>query len=78
MSTSSSLVRNLQHVTVYRDPKGEWNAAFPEIAKLANGELLVSIREARYRRPSEKENRHNHQDPDCRGSIIRSFEGGRT
>ncbi|MBH06467.1 MAG: hypothetical protein CMJ20_09115 [Phycisphaeraceae bacterium] len=78
MSTSSSLVRNLQHVTVYRDPKGEWNAAFPEIAKLANGELLVSIREARYRRPSEKENRHNHQDPDCRGSIIRSFDGGRT
>jgi len=26
-----SLVRDLQHVTVYRDPAGKWNGAFPEI-----------------------------------------------
>jgi len=77
MSASNSPVRNLQHVTVYRDPEGEWNAAFPEIAQLASGELLVSIREARYR-PSGEKTRHDHSEPDCRGSIIRSSDGGLT
>jgi len=30
-----SLVRDLQHVTVYRDPEGKWNGAFPEIVRLS-------------------------------------------
>ena len=71
------MVRDLQHVTVYRDPAGEWNAAFPEIACLADGDLLVSFREARYG-PPEKGAGHNHSEPDCRGSLIRSTDGGRT
>ncbi len=71
------MVRDLQHVTVYRDPAGEWNAAFPEIARLANGDLLVSFREARYG-PPETGAGHNHSEPLCRGSLIRSTDGGRT
>ena len=48
------MVRDLQHVTVYRDPTGAWNTAFPELTRLANGDLLVSFREARYGTPADR------------------------
>ena len=76
MSTQSP-VRDLQHVTVYRDPAGEWNAAFPELAQLASGDLLVSFREARFS-PSTRGLGHNHSEPNCRGVLIRSTDGGRS
>ena len=76
-ATANSPVRDLQHVTVYRDPAGEWNAAFPEMAQLANGDLLVSFREARYGPPQTGAG-HNHSEPRCRGSLIRSADGGRS
>ena len=71
------MVRDVEHVTVYRDPAGEWNAAFPELTRLADGDLLVSFREARYG-PPETGAGHNHSEPRCRGSLIRSTDGGQT
>ena len=72
-------VRDLQHVTIYRDPAGEWNAAFPEIVCLSTGDLVVAFRQAPYpptnaRGPST----HGHGDPRARGAIIHSTDGGRT
>ena len=84
MSThnSNSPIRDLQHVTVYRNPEEEWNAVFPEITRLASGDLLVSFREARYPsstgKGSHNSGSHDHSDPCCRGSIIRSSDGGQT
>ena len=71
------MVRDIQHVTVYRDPTGEWNAAFPELAQLANGDLLVSFREARSGPPSAGAG-HDHSEPQCRGCLIRSTDGGQS
>ena len=71
------MVRDIQHVTVYRDPTGEWNAAFPELAQLANGDLLVSFREARSG-PASAGAGHDHSEPQCRGCLIRSTDGGQS
>ena len=73
-----SLLRDIQHVTVYRDPSGKYNAAFPELALLSNGDLLVSFREALYGPGAPQGAGHNHSEPQCRGSIIRSTDGGQT
>jgi hypothetical protein len=82
-----SLVRDLQHVTVYRDPEGKWNGAFPEIVCVSNGDsstssgqaLAVAFRQAPYPPTLPAGSRaHSHGDPLARGAIILSKDGGRT
>ncbi len=74
-------VRNLQHVTVYRDPEGKWNGAFPEIGCMSNGDLVAAFRQAPYpATPIEGSPArvHAHGDVRARGAIIRSTDGGMT
>ena len=74
-------VRDLQHFTVYRDPEGKWNGAFPEIGCMSNGDLVVAFRLAPFpATPIEglPARLHSHRDPRARGGIIRSTDGGLT
>lgn len=72
-------IADLEHVTVWRDPTGRWNAAFPQIACLSDGTLVVAFREAPFPATLAGENlTHGHGDPLARGAIIRSVDGGRT
>ena len=70
---------DLRHVTVYRDPEGKWNAAFPEIVCTSNGDLVVAFRLAPDPPTIVNGARvHPHDDPLARGAIIRSTDGGQT
>ena len=74
-----AVVRNIQHVTVYRDLQSKWNAAFPEIVCLSTGDLVTAFRQAPYP-PTETtgQKTHDHGDVRARGAIIRSTDGGQT
>ena len=72
-------IQGLQHVTVYRDAAGEWNAAFPEITRMEDGQLVVAFREAPFPPTVPAGDRtHAHDDPLARGAILRSADGGLT
>ena len=78
ISAKKSPIRNLEHVVVYRHPKDKWNAAFPEITQMSDGELVCSFRETPYPATGHPNVSHSHGDPQGRGSIIRSKDGGKT
>ena len=72
----------IDHFVLYGDR--EYHAAFPDIIRLENRELIVAFREARARPgngrtgdPGERLT-HNHLDPDSRISLVRSTDDGAT
>ena len=72
----------IDHFVVYRG--SDYHAAFPDITRLKNGDLVVAFREARARpgngRVGDAGERltHNHLDPDSRISLVRSTDDGAT
>ena len=73
-------VSNLSHVTVYRDVDSGYNAAFPQVAQLSGGRLIVSFRQAPFP-PTDGLSTsnvalHNHADIKSRGVIVRSVDSG--
>ena len=74
-------ISDLQVVTVYRDPEGRWNGAFPEVACLGGGTLVVSLRQAPFPPTGvcdDPPRPHAHGDPRARGAVIRSTDGGQS
>ena len=72
----------IEHFVVYRG--SDYHAAFPDITRLNNGDLVVAFREARARpgtgeagAPGERLT-HNHLDRDSRISLVRSTDDGAT
>jgi len=63
---------SLEHLVIHRDDTHYYIC--PWLARLDNGDLIVTVREAQ-RRPLE---RIAHADPTARGVLIRSQDGGRT
>ncbi|MBM3190712.1 MAG: hypothetical protein FJZ90_18585 [Chloroflexi bacterium] len=74
-----STIRDIRHVTVYRDPEGKWNGAVPEITRTEDGTLVCAFRQAPFP-PTVRtgQGTHSHGDPLAREAIIRSEDGGRT
>ena len=60
----------MEHTTIYKDEN--LYCAFPDIAKLESGELLVAFREAPRRKTI------SHHDPQSRAVLVRSKDSGRT
>ena len=71
---------SIDHLVLYRD--NDYQAAFPDIIRLKNGELVTAFREARARPGNGKVGdagerlTHNHLDPDSRISLVRSTDDG--
>ena len=72
----------IEHFVVYRG--SDYHAAFPDITRLNNGDLVVAFREALARpgtgeagAPGERLT-HNHLDLDSRISLVRSTDDGAT
>lgn len=67
----------MRHIIVYKDP-GLY-VAFPSIARLPNGDLLVSFREAgQLSVDRARTGTHTHLDPDVRVCLLRSTDNGET
>lgn len=62
----------VKHITVYRDDT--LYHISPWLARLKNGELVVTMREA-HKRPKAL---RGHVDPTARGVLVRSSDGGQT
>jgi sialidase-1 len=74
---------NIDHIVVHRG-NGDYHAAFPDVIRLTNGDLVAAFREARPRpgtgeagTPGETLT-HHHMDPDSRISLVRSTDEGAT
>lgn len=72
LSLSPLAAVDLEHITVWRDDTMYYIT--PWLGRLANGELVVTAREAHRRRKDQM----GHVDPTARGILIRSKDGGRT
>ena len=73
-------ISDLSYVTVYRDKNGFYNGAFPQIAQLSGGRLLVAFRQAPFP-PSNGLSTssvamHNHGDTESRAVIVSSVDNG--
>src|SRR4051812_34211592 len=67
----------MRHITIYKDPN--LYIAFPTIAQLANGELLVSFRQAsEASAQTARTGKHTHLDTHTSVRVIRSTDNGET
>lgn len=68
----AALAADFDHIVIQRDETQYYIT--PWLARLPNGELVLSVREAHRRRRDQM----GHVDPTARGVLLRSRDGGRT
>ena len=67
----------MKHLIIYQDPN--LYVAFPSVARLENGEILVTFREAgQFSADRARARRHTHLDTQTRVCVVRSTDDGQT